>query len=336
MSDTPLKVPTHLPAHPSLTQLRKLAKQRLAHLRLDGPETGLAAAQHTLARDYGFPSWSQLVQHVAARESAPGTPRISLPVSRHLGARDVNATARFWCDVLGFSIAECPEEALTGADGETESDELEDRAAVVLTAGEARIYLHRDDWAPDFSGGPRPPGSAIILLPVSDLAAMHERIAERGGQPGAIAKVNWLKLEVFEVRDPDGHTIWFAQSYQRDMMSRPVRMVTQAIPELPFSDVAAAVAYYRDVLGFSVNYAQHDLGVMDRDSARVLLIARPGAHVASASAFFYVRDADELYAELLQAGADIESEPVSQPWGMREFSVRDREGNRLTFAQTFE
>jgi hypothetical protein len=30
-------------------------------------------------------------------------------------------------------------------------------------------------------------------------------------------------------------------------------MMRQAVPELPFDDVAAAVAHYRDVLGFRIN-----------------------------------------------------------------------------------
>lgn len=41
------------------------------------------------------------------------------------------------------------------------------------------------------------------------------------------------------------------------------------MPELPFNDVPAAVRHYRDVLGFSVNYEQDDLGVMDRDEVRL-------------------------------------------------------------------
>jgi uncharacterized glyoxalase superfamily protein PhnB len=36
------------------------------------------------------------------------------------------------------------------------------------------------------------------------------------------------------------------------------------------------------------------------------------------------------------AGANVQGEPVSQPWGLREFTVLDLEGNRLSFAQTFE
>jgi hypothetical protein len=68
-----------------------------------------------------------------------------------------------------------------------------------------------------------------------------------------------------------------------------------------------------DVLGFHVNYQQHDLGVMDRDRARVLLIARTEKHKGIGSAYVYVEDADALYAELRAKGAKIQSEPVSQP-----------------------
>jgi uncharacterized glyoxalase superfamily protein PhnB len=43
-----------------------------------------------------------------------------------------------------------------------------------------------------------------------------------------------------------------------------------------------------------------------------------------------------LYAELRAKGANVQGEPVSQPWGLREFRVLDPEGNQLTFGQTFE
>jgi uncharacterized glyoxalase superfamily protein PhnB len=113
-------------------------------------------------------------------------------------------------------------------------------------------------------------------------------------------------------------------------------MLRKVMPELPFTDVLAAVAHYRDVLGFAVNYSQHDLGVMDRDGMRVLLIARTARHTGIGSCSFYVADADALHAELVAKGADVQGPPVSQPWGLREFRVLDLEGNRLSFAQTFE
>ncbi len=53
-----------LPERPSLEQLRKQAKEHLGTLRPGDPSVNLAAAQHALAREYGFDSWPKLVHHV--------------------------------------------------------------------------------------------------------------------------------------------------------------------------------------------------------------------------------------------------------------------------------
>ena len=245
------------------------------------------------------------------------TPQITAPASRQLGARDVDRTAAFWRDVLGFEIR--------GRDDE----------GVELTSGPARIHLGALDTAPDFSKE-GPPGTAIVFLDTDDVDAMHAAIRRRGGQPSDLEKVNWIKRRVFEIRDPDGHVIWFGQSYHQKSPDRPRRMMSRIMPELPCGDVPAAVRHYREVLGFSVNYEQDDLGVMERDEVSLLLIARTPQHGGIGSAYFYVRDVDALYAELVGSGAGVQGEPVSHPWGLREFSVLDPDGNRLRFAQTFE
>ena len=113
-------------------------------------------------------------------------------------------------------------------------------------------------------------------------------------------------------------------------------MLQKIMPEFPCDDVEAAVAHYRDVLGFKVNYAQHDIGVMDRDRVRLLLIARTERHLGIGSCYIYVEDADRLHAELTASGALVIDAPVSRPWGLREFHVEDLEGNRITFGQPFE
>jgi len=116
----------------------------------------------------------------------------------------------------------------------------------------------------------------------------------------------------------------------------PKRQLWQIMPCLPFANVPAAVAYYRDILGFKINYQQHDLGVMDRDKVRILLIARTEKHTGIGSCYVYVRDADALHAELRAKGANVVGEPVSHPWGLRDFELRDLEGNQITFGQPFE
>jgi uncharacterized glyoxalase superfamily protein PhnB len=310
--------PSSLPARPSIEQLRKRAKERLVAMRATDPSARLADAQFFLAREYGFDSWPKLVDHVSTIDPRLAEPQITAPVSRWLGARDVGRTVAFWRDVLGFEPIERTEDG-----------------AVEVRSGHARIHFGAFDAAPDLSKeGPR--GSAIVFFDTDDVAAMHAAITRRGGQPSALEDVNWIKRRVFEVRDPDGHVIWFGQSYHQKSPDRPRRMMSRIMPELPCDDVPAAVTHYRDVLGFGVNYEQEDLGVMDRDEVRLLLIARTPQHGGIGSAYFYVRDVDALYAELVRSGADVQGEPVSQPWGLREFRVLDLYRNRLTFAQTFE
>jgi ankyrin repeat protein len=65
MSDSPRR---RLPDRPSLEQLRKQAKEHLDTLRTADPSLNLAAAQHALAREYGFDSWSKLVHHIESMQ----------------------------------------------------------------------------------------------------------------------------------------------------------------------------------------------------------------------------------------------------------------------------
>ena len=60
--------PRRLPDRPSLEQLRKQAKEHLDTLRAADPSVNLAAAQHALAREYGFESWPKLVHHVESMQ----------------------------------------------------------------------------------------------------------------------------------------------------------------------------------------------------------------------------------------------------------------------------
>jgi ankyrin repeat protein len=57
-----------LPDRPSLEQLRKQAKEHLDRMRAADPSAQLAAAQHALAREYGFETWPKLVHHVESMQ----------------------------------------------------------------------------------------------------------------------------------------------------------------------------------------------------------------------------------------------------------------------------
>jgi len=240
-------------------------------------------------------------------------PTIVAPVSRHLDVADLVPADTFYRDTVGFEVH-------AHADHSAE-----------LTLGPARITLGRRD--------PRAAaeGRSILFFETDDIDRTYDILAARGAEPTAPEDVNWIKMRMIEIRDPDGNALWFGKGIGGGHEpSRRQRMLRRVMPELPLSDVGTGVAYYRDVLGFEVNYSQHDIGVMDRDGMRVLLIARSSRQTGIGSCAFYVTDADALHAELTASGANVQGPPVSKPWGLREFSVLDPEGNRLTFAQTFE
>ena len=236
---------------------------------------------------------------------------ITAPVSRRLYVSDPARSIAFYRDVLGF-------DARPGPSG-----------VIEMTLGPARITLGRRDPATD-------PGRSILFFEIDDVAATYDTLGARGANPTVPQDVNWIKMRMIEVRDPDGNTLWFGNGFGGPNKPTAQRLLRKVMPELPLDDVAAGVAHYRDVLGFEVNYQQSDLGVMDRDGMRLLLIERTARHTGIGSCSFYVTDADALHAELVAKGANVQGEPVSQPWGLREFKVLDLEGNRLSFAQTFE
>ncbi len=230
---------------------------------------------------------------------------ITAPVSRSVGVTNIEKSVAFYRDVLGFEVSS--------------------KTEVVL--GPARI---------EFAEAQTAPAPAILFFQITEVVAQHSSMRARGAAPSQIEKMNLLKIEMFEIRDPDGHALWFGQSYQQPDRELPSPLFEKALPDFPLANVTAGVAYYRDVLGFKINYQQHDLAVMDRDRVTVLLIERTYEHKGIGSAYFYIRDADALHRELTAKGANVRGEPISYPWGLREFEVRDLEGNRLKFGQPFE
>ncbi len=108
------------------------------------------------------------------------------------------------------------------------------------------------------------------------------------------------------------------------------------IPELPCADVAATRAWWCALLGFAVNHEDAGIAVLDREAVRVLLVARTPERPGPGACYLYVRDADALHTELTARGARPDGPPITRPWGLREFELRDSAGNRITCGQPIE
>jgi catechol 2,3-dioxygenase-like lactoylglutathione lyase family enzyme len=242
-----------------------------------------------------------------------GESKLISPVSRTLRVTALDRSVNFYQTVLGFV-----------ATAETEPGRR------LVVSGPVSIQLVATHPGTSLE-------SSVVFVEVTDVAVWRQTLAGRQASPTGIEKVNWIKYAVFSVRDPDGHIFWFAQSYQESSPARDLsRQIRKMLPEFFCSSVPAAIAYYQRVLGFHINYADHNIGVMDRDDGTLILVPGTVDKVGNGACYVYVENADRLYDELLTSGANILTEPVSHPWGLRDFEVRDEDGNRIIFGQPFE
>jgi catechol 2,3-dioxygenase-like lactoylglutathione lyase family enzyme len=111
--------------------------------------------------------------------------------------------------------------------------------------------------------------------------------------------------------------------------------LTKACPVLAARDIEASLDWYREVLGFSARLVRADYGIAERDGIEVHFWQCDDRHVAeNTSAYFRVAGVDELFSSLGRAGEAGRVNPVADhPWGMREFSVIDPDGNLLRFGE---
>jgi uncharacterized glyoxalase superfamily protein PhnB len=116
----------------------------------------------------------------------------------------------------------------------------------------------------------------------------------------------------------------------------------RAAPYLLVPDVDAAGAYYREVLGFRCEYAAGtEFAIYSRDNV-VLMLRRapePGRITPNErqggtwDVFCWVDTLDPLFEELQAHGASVAYPPTVQPYGMREFAVRDPTGYVVGFGE---
>jgi uncharacterized glyoxalase superfamily protein PhnB len=104
-------------------------------------------------------------------------------------------------------------------------------------------------------------------------------------------------------------------------------------PEIPATDLAAAVEHYEQRLGFSVAMRMADYAIVERDGVAIHLFEdRAGKH-SPVGVHIFTADLDELFAELRESGAMITQAIEKKPWGNREFRVKDDFGNEIKFTE---
>lgn len=116
-------------------------------------------------------------------------------------------------------------------------------------------------------------------------------------------------------------------------------------PVLLVKDLVGAAEYWRDKVGFSYDelYGEPPAFAMPGRDGLTVMLCKVGAgvefkpnwhHVEKMwDAYFWVDDAEALYAELVGRGAKIDYEIYNAPHGCREFGIQDLDDHDIAFGQ---
>jgi catechol 2,3-dioxygenase-like lactoylglutathione lyase family enzyme len=125
--------------------------------------------------------------------------------------------------------------------------------------------------------------------------------------------------------------------------SVPSLRLARAIPVVFVADVEASAMFYRDSLGFSIDFLHGEppfYGSVSRDGASLHLkfvhepvfTIGPQDRDAIIMAFVEVDNIKALFAEYVAAGVTFSQRLQKEAWGGRDFIVRDPDGNMICFA----
>jgi len=115
-------------------------------------------------------------------------------------------------------------------------------------------------------------------------------------------------------------------------------MITRLIPKVFFDHLHEGLDLFVNCLGFEVLYQDETLAVVARDGAKAYVVESPEFAAKDRPEIALETDSIEaLYAEITAKRPEMlhpnSKEIKPQPWGAREFAVRDRTDVCIIFRQ---
>jgi uncharacterized glyoxalase superfamily protein PhnB len=122
----------------------------------------------------------------------------------------------------------------------------------------------------------------------------------------------------------------------------PIPTLRAAIPILLVRDVTSSAGFFREKLGFEIDFlygAPPFYGAVSRDGAclHVRFVHDPVFHLAAAReeslicASIETDDVQALYEEFVGRGAPVAQSPTQQPWGGTDLHIPDPDGAAIAF-----
>ena len=119
--------------------------------------------------------------------------------------------------------------------------------------------------------------------------------------------------------------------------------ITASAPVLLVRNVVASAKYYRECVGFHgcIFHAENTFCILSWGDFHLMLAQAEADQITpiwkirdkTCGAYFWVDDADTLYAEMKARGARMDYGPCTQPYGVREFGIQDLDEHDISFGQ---
>ena len=115
----------------------------------------------------------------------------------------------------------------------------------------------------------------------------------------------------------------------------------RAMPVLDCTDMARAIAFYKDKLGFDAStFGEPPTFAILQRGTVTLGLARADQGMAAIggnwAAYVYVADADAAYAEFAAHGVPLTEPPQDKFYNCRDFTLADPDGHLLAFGHTLD
>jgi uncharacterized glyoxalase superfamily protein PhnB len=109
-------------------------------------------------------------------------------------------------------------------------------------------------------------------------------------------------------------------------------------------DVTISAEYYRDKLGFTIIELQtkpNGFAMVKRNEFILMFVNAPPEKITpnwkivdkTSNVYFWVDDAETLYKEFIDNGANIDYSLYNTPYGMKEFGISDPDEYDISFGE---
>lgn len=107
-------------------------------------------------------------------------------------------------------------------------------------------------------------------------------------------------------------------------------------PVFPVASVAAALGYYKDVLGFDVAWQWGDpviVAAVCRDGIEIMFDETAPEKIRPGQIYVTMSGLDDYLADILARGARVTVPVANRPYGMRDVRITDPDGNEISFGE---